>query len=172
MAVPNVCLACWLEIAALEESVACARHVSGLEFTGWRRKLLLQVFELTPWTLYWDSCGISLWPVLLSLVLGNLCWESGARQGATAWINAHKPVWAVCQNPALWDTDPPKVRLWFRQWALLAFVWTEAAQRLCRTRHMTALRGTRAGTPGCQFRHISKWVSAVYTYTPICLLMI
>lgn len=109
MAVPDDCFVHWLEITALEEDMACP-SVSGLKFTGWRRKLLLQVFELAQWTVCWDSCGISLWPVLPSLVLGNLCWESAARQGATAWINTDKSVWTVCQNPALWGIGTPESR--------------------------------------------------------------
>lgn len=46
---PDVCLACQLEITALEETVTCA-GVSGQKFTGWRRKLPLWCFELTQWT--------------------------------------------------------------------------------------------------------------------------
>lgn len=52
------------------------------------------------------------------------------------------------------------------------FTLSCSTQRLCRTRHRTALRGVRAGTLGCQLSHILKWVSALYTYTANSLLMI
>lgn len=114
----------------------------------------------------WDTCGISLWPVLPSLVLviSAESWDPGREQQlGSVQINLSE----LSKTCSLRYRHPKAEALWFGHWAMPASVWTEdvslwAALKAVQDKTQDTTQGCQTGTLGSQLSHILKWVSAVY----------